>query len=347
LPVAASVDGSSPPHKRLFDLAEAGVYVQLRRYQLWKRGWRKIFAARKTPFEMEITRFLAARPPAIILVSGDAFDFPLGLLEKWVESDIPFATICQANAEHFWPDDEAASRYRKVMTEARRCYFVSNANQRLFEKQIGCELTNAEIVFNPFNVDINATLPCLRFDDDRELRLASVARLHPPSKGQDILLEALADPIWRTRRWCLGLYGEGPMKNSIERMVERLGLRDRVRFAGFVSPVGNIWIENHVLVMPSRYEGMPLAMVEAMMCARPVVATDVAGHSEIVKDGVNGFLAEAPTASSVGRALERLWARRLDLEAIGKVAAQSIRQHVPADPASIFSGKIKALANIP
>lgn len=57
--------------------------------------------------------------------------------------------------------------------------------------------------------------------------------------------------------------------------------------------------------MPSRFEGLPLAMVEAMLCARPVVATDVAGHAEIIEDGVTGFLADAPTAGSMAAALER------------------------------------------
>jgi glycosyltransferase involved in cell wall biosynthesis len=93
--------------------------------------------------------------------------------------------------------------------------------------------------------------------------------------------------------------------------------------------------------MPSRYEGLPLAIVEAMLCGRPVVATDVAGHSEIVEDGVTGFLADAPTVDSVAKALERLWARRSDAEQIGAAAAQRIRQLVPPDPARIFANKIK------
>ncbi len=66
-------------------------------------------------------------------------------------------------------------------------------------------------------------------------------------------------------------------------------------------------------------------MVEAMLCARPVVATDVAGHAEIVEDGVTGFLADAPTAASMAMALERFWARRGEAEEIGKAGARRIR----------------------
>jgi glycosyltransferase involved in cell wall biosynthesis len=230
---------------------------------------------------------------------------------------------------------------------ALRCYFVSNVNRRLFENQIGRELPNAEVIYNPFNVDFNASPPWPTLSPDGELALACVARLHPPSKGQDILLEALADPVWRNRSWHLSLFGDGPMKNGIERMVQRLGLENRVRLQGYVTSVERIWAENHVLVMPSRYEGLPLAMVEAMLCSRSVVATDVAGHSEVVDDGVTGFLAGSSTVASVRRALERLWARRMHLQAMGQAAAESIRTHIPSDPVRIFVEKIKNLAEVP
>ena len=259
-------------------------------------------------------------------------------------SRIPFVTISQANWEGWWPDDELADRYRKVLLAARRCFFVSKGNQRLFEKQIGCELPNAEIVYNPFNVDFNGAPLWLPFNG--ELRLACVARLDPSSKGQDILLEALAGPVWANRRWRLSLYGEGRIRNTIERMVQRYGLHEHVVFAGYVASVEKIWAENHVLVLPSRAEGLPIAMVEAMLCGRPAVATDVAGHSEIIDDGVTGFLADAPTVPSITRTLERLWARRMDLEVMGRTAAIKIRERVPADPVGSFSGKIKELASL-
>jgi glycosyltransferase involved in cell wall biosynthesis len=135
------------------------------------------------------------------------------------------------------------------------------------------------------------------------------------------------------------------MRQGLERLAQKLGLSDRVVFAGFCA-VEEIWASNHVLVMPSRYEGLPLAMVEAMLCARPVVATDVAGHAEIIEDGVTGFLADAPTAGSMGAALERFWARRGEAEEIGKAGARRIRQLVPSDPVRVFSEKLKRLAGL-
>jgi glycosyltransferase involved in cell wall biosynthesis len=322
---------------------QGGVEVWLRpsRYPLWKKAWRKVIAREKTWMAIEVEKFLAVRPPTLVVLSDWGPLPPVELLELFVSKSLPFVTIGQANWEGWWPFDELAHRYRKVIYGARRCYFVSKGNQRLLEKQIGCELPNAEVVYQPCNVNVQALPP---WPSVHELHLACVARLYPPAKGQDILLEALADPVWNSRSWRLTLYGEGPMRHSLERMVDHLGLKDRVTFAGWVESVPNIWAENHVLVMPSRAEGLPLAMVEAMTCARPVVATDVAGHSEIIEDGATGFLADAPTASSIRKTLERLWDRRMCLEAIGKAAAERIRQKVPADPVRVFSEKIKCLA---
>lgn len=135
------------------------------------------------------------------------------------------------------------------------------------------------------------------------------------------------------------------MRQVLERLTYRLGIGDRVMFAGFAS-VENIWAENHVLVMPSRFEGLPLAMVEAMRSGRPVIATDVAGHREIVQDGVTGFLAEAPSATSFLAALERFWERRHEAEAIGRTAAQHISRLLPADPVRDFSDKLKHLSEV-
>ena len=85
-------------------------------------------------------------------------------------------------------------------------------------------------------------------------------------------------------------------------------------------------------------------MVEAMLCGRAVIATDVAGHSEIVEDGITGFLAEAPTVPSMLKALDRFWARRTESEHMGRMAQERIRQIIPQDPVAEFTDKLKELS---
>jgi glycosyltransferase involved in cell wall biosynthesis len=115
-----------------------------------------------------------------------------------------------------------------------------------------------------------------------------------------------------------------------------------VIFAGLLKPE-EIWASNHVLIMPSRLEGLPLAMVEAMLCGRPIIATDVGGHAEVIEDGVTGFLADAPTVQSITEALNRFWARRADAQTIGEAGAQRIRRLLPPDPVRVFCCKIKEI----
>jgi glycosyltransferase involved in cell wall biosynthesis len=325
---------------------DSGVKLWLRPewYSRRKRLLRRVLSGGgKSDLTLEVEKFLnAVRPEVVVLSTGAA----LPTIE-WVElccsRGAPFVTIGQANFEGWWFDDTTAARYRQALPSALRCFFVSKANLKLAEKQIGAELLNGEVVHNPFNVNFNSSVPWPCFNDDIEIHLACVARLDPSSKGQDILLEALAKPVWRNRRWRLTLYGNGPKKNGIERLVQRFELEKHVILAGYVSAVEDIWAENHVLVMPSRLEGLPLAMVEAMLCGRPVVATDVAGHSEIVEDGVSGFLADAPTVKSMAEALERLWERRHELKLMGEIAAKNIRTCVPADPAKIFATRLQRI----
>lgn len=347
LEVGASVHEWFPLDPRITALAKAGVKLRPRRARqpLWRRGARKLVPGHKSVSYAEVACLMRDQPGLVVICNAGATP-PVDLLEQCAARNVPFVTVSQANSELFWPEDNVAAAYRRLLPRAKRCFFVSNANKCLFEKQIGCELPNTEIVWNPFNVDVSASPSWPPLTSSSQLLLACVARLHPPSKGQDLLLEALADPVWRNREWRLMLYGSGPMKVGIERLIEHFKLSDRVKLGGFVNSVESIWSQNHVLVLPSRYEGMPLAMVEAMWCGRPVFATNVAGHSEIIADGITGFLADAPTVPSIKNALERLWSRRMDLEIMGRNAAAKIRSMVPPSPSHVFADRLKDIGSI-
>jgi glycosyltransferase involved in cell wall biosynthesis len=344
--VMASVLGSSPLHPKIERLKAGGIQLSPRPHKLsyWQRARWKIDPRRRHPALASLEKLITRTRPDLVVHSSCVLFPAIEQLELCISKEVPFVTIGQASSDDWWIDDAEAKRMRAVLPKALRCYFVSEANRRAAEKQLGSNFANAEVVRNPFNVSYHAAPPWPSLDRDEELRFACIGRLHPPSKGLDILFEALASPNWRERRWRLTLYGEGPMRETLERLARLLGIAERVEFAGLVADIEQVWGANHVLVMPSRFEGLPLAMVEAMLCARPVVATNVAGHAEVVEDGVTGFLADAPTVRSVAGALERFWERRHEAEQIGAAAARRIRQLVPPDPAKVFAEKLKMLA---
>src|SRR5262249_2240647 len=188
--VAASVHGRLP-HERVWDLKRGGVKLWLRRegYSLWRRLPRRVLPGRKSDLLIEIEKFLSLVQPELVVFSTGDILSPVEWLELCQHKGLRFVTIGQANSEYWWPHDEMAARYRQALHAALRCYFVSRANLRLVEKQIGAELCNAEIVRNPFNIDFNTSLPWPSSAEDGEIRLACVGRLDPGAKGQDLLLE--------------------------------------------------------------------------------------------------------------------------------------------------------------
>jgi glycosyltransferase involved in cell wall biosynthesis len=90
--------------------------------------------------------------------------------------------------------------------------------------------------------------------------------MDPAAKGQDLLLRALARPEWRERPVVLNCFGAGPDELALRRMAGMLQLNN-IHFRGHVTDVRAIREQNHLLVLPSRYEGLPLVLVEAMWCA--------------------------------------------------------------------------------
>jgi glycosyltransferase involved in cell wall biosynthesis len=127
-------------------------------------------------------------------------------------------------------------------------------------------------------------------------------------------------------------------------MVENRKLTS-IKFAGFVNDIEKLWSEHHALVLPSRFEGMPLVVVEAMLCGRPCIATDVGGNRELIRDGINGFLAKAPTVELLDEAMNHAWDARHNLMDMGKAAATDVRRWVSKDPSEDFVRELSALVD--
>jgi glycosyltransferase involved in cell wall biosynthesis len=211
----------------------------------------------------------------------------------------------------------------------------------LFEAQIGEPLSRASIVRCPYNVRYDFVPPWPK--PDPELRLASVARLDPGQKGQDLIVKVLAQEKWKSRNVKVRLYGAGPAEGTVSRLAARHA-GGIVEFMGVAPSVEQIWGDNHGLIMPSRYENMPAALVEAMLCSRMSIVTDVGGVTELFSDGEHGFLVPAPTAAQLDRALELAWQQREHWQAIGVKARQRALALVPRDPAKLFGDALLAIA---
>ncbi|MFQ3589639.1 MAG: glycosyltransferase family 4 protein [Chloracidobacterium sp.] len=344
--VHANVKYWPTPAPAIEALAAVGIQVAFRRLDRYKKLQSLLHrlggGGYVPPVHLASRRWLErVRPAAVVISQGANFDeWSLFFAEECHRLARPYAILTQANSLLWMPSDALVAPVTRMFTQAARAYFVSEGNRQLLEKQIGQPLGNAEVIFNPFNVDAEARPPWP--DTDCPLRLGCVARMEPSAKGQDILLETLALPKWRAREVRVTLAGTGPWEGGLRRYAEQLGLAS-VHFAGFVSDMATFWREHHALVLPSRHEGMPLALIEAMLCGRPAIVTDVPGNAELLEDGVTGFIARAPDVVSLDEALERAYDRRATWRAMGERAAETIRHRLPSDPAQVFADKLREI----
>jgi glycosyltransferase involved in cell wall biosynthesis len=287
------------------------------------------------------THLAKLNPNLVVVSQGANFD---GLIYSDLcrTSGHPYVIISQKATDSLWPLDKDRIMMRSALHSALRCYFVSQHNLHLTEYQIGQTLVNAEIVCNPFLVS-GRSLPWPD-NEDRSIKLACVARLEIGEKGQDILLHVLARQPWRNRKLSVSFFGAGPNGEALRNLARCLDLQN-VEFPGFVSDIEAIWRTHHALVLPSRTEGLPLALIEAMMCDRLGIVTNEGGTSEVVEEGRTGFIAKAAKADDFDNAMERAWAVRREWESIGKAAGRTVRTMVPLDPVASFTAKLLGLVD--
>lgn len=104
----------------------------------------------------------------------------------------------------------------------------------------------------------------------------------------------------------LWLVGDGELRPSMEQLAQELGVAERVRFWGVRSDVADILNAADIFTLPSKYEGNPMSVMEAMATGLPVVASAVGGIPELVEESVSGFLTPSEDHKSLVAALQRL-----------------------------------------
>ena len=161
--------------------------------------------------------------------------------------------------------------------------------------------------------------------DEEAFIFGTVARLDPV-KGVPHIVEALA----RIRSECpharVLLVGEGSQREALERQVHEAGLEGRVVFAGYQRRVIPWMRMMDVFILASLNEGMGRVLVEAMVCARPVIASKTGGIPELVRDGRNGLLVEPGSVDQLADAMRRLYSRRDEARAMGKAGRRGVTE---------------------
>ncbi len=177
-----------------------------------------------------------------------------------------------------------------------------------------CVIPNPVQLSNEGSADVDVPKPALM----------SMGRLDY-QKGFDILLEAFATLKDRFADWSLVILGEGPLRNSLESLAEQLGLGGRVSLPGRTRRPYSVLKQADIFVLPSRYEGFPNVLCEAMACGLPVIGSDCrSGPREIIQN--DGLLVPPEDIGMLVAALTRLMGNADERKRLGARATSIVKR---------------------
>ncbi len=141
--------------------------------------------------------------------------------------------------------------------------------------------------------------------NENDLFLVSVGRL-VYQKAHEILIQAMPAVLKEHPNLKLGICGDGVLRSQLESQILKLDISDSVKLLGKLDNVTGFLAVADIFVLPSRWEGLPIALLEAMSAGLPVVATKVEGVDEVVKDGEHGLLVSVEDVGELANAILRL-----------------------------------------
>lgn len=212
-----------------------------------------------------------------------------------------------------------------------RLITINEEDNRLAEEKFNTEVCRIHGVgvdterYHEADGETRASLRAAEGLTDGDFAILCTGELNE-NKNQTTLLEAAAKLKESLPNLKVLLAGNGPLEGRLRERAASLGLEDTVRFLGYRTDLERVAPAVDIVVSCSRREGLPLNIVEAMLCGRAVVASENRGHRELVKDGKTGYILSPDDAESFAGAILRLAndkELRMRLGAEGKKFAQS------------------------
>ncbi|HZU03091.1 MAG TPA: glycosyltransferase family 4 protein [Ktedonobacteraceae bacterium] len=171
--------------------------------------------------------------------------------------------------------------------------------------------------FHPAPVDLST--------QERTHTVVCVSKLRY-EKGIDVLLQAWRIVHEQLPQAKLILVGSGPIQGQLEQLADALGIRQSVEFAGLQNDVPAQLQRGSISVLPSRWEGMPNALLEAMASGLACIATRVSGSEDLIQHTVNGLLVESEDYVAMAKALTTLLSDLALVQQYGQAARATIEQ---------------------
>ena len=276
----------------------------------------------------------AFQPEHVFLNQGGTW---CGIHAPYFEALQPYAGrysfICHLNLPGPALLGSLRERAHRLVAGAANVFFNSEWCHRLAEWQLASSIPNHRFFHYPVRFRFEAALPWPR---NSIPRLAMVNRLDTHHKGIDLALAAVAQLREAGIKLQLSIYGSGPEEGYLRELAKYFKVDDEVEFKGYTDRIEEVWRNEELLLLPSRFEGLSVAMIEAMGFGRPVLRTPYGGAAEWIEDGVNGYLCPAAEVPLLCDTLQRALAGRAGWEQMGRQAHARVKTALQPDPARVF-----------
>ncbi len=321
----------------------ARIYKRERQISFFRRYFIKIVTKifdRKPGWFNPYYRILQFWPDIIIVTDGSTYytvnddDLSAVLLHFFKNK---YVIISQANSNYHLPYNRKTAI--DLFENSQRVFFVSEHNRQLAFHQLAYRLSKTDTIQNPVLLDTFEIIPLPHCTQDT-IHCAVVGRFCISDKGQDTIIAILNEDFWRKKNVRLHLYGKGSDRDYLEQLITFYNVADKITIEGFTENRIAIWEKCHCLIMASLQEGTPLVLLEAMVAGRVCIVTDVGGNREWVLNGVNGFLADAPTQNSLSSKMKEAFGVLEHWEFIGKAAHVSVMEKIDRYPGKTLMKKI-------
>ena len=178
--------------------------------------------------------------------------------------------------------------------------FQSEGAQNYFNKSVQSRST---VISNPVFLN-TAVYPDVK---ERRKAIVTVGRLHP-QKNQKLLINAFARIADKLSDYTLEIYGDGGLKDELQRQIDDCGLHDRAFLNGTSSSIHSLIYDASLFVLSSDYEGMPNTLLEAMALGIPCISTDCrpGGARALIDNGKDGYIVPAGDECQLAIKIEQL-----------------------------------------
>lgn len=252
----------------------------------------------------------------------------LGRLIAWL-TNVPSVFTA-----HTWSFDEGVPRIQQLLSIPLerlagrlqgKIITVSDANTR---KALACSVASPDKLVRIWNGIPDSNLRATPGTQEI-VTIISVARM-VPQKDFFTLLHSVAG---MPGNWRLQLVGDGPQRDELEALASDYNLQDRVEFLGRRLDVAALLANADIFVLSSKWEGLPISILEAMRAGLPVVASNVGGVRESVINGVNGFITRPQDPAELRARIEALVCNPELLARMGRAGRKRFEMHFHIDAA--------------